>query len=403
MFLLYFKKVIRIIVLITLCSIITGCMKLNPSIIESKINNAYADVIAELGDVSEVTENITLPTTAEGGVTITWVSDKPSVISNEGIVTPQKEDTVVNLEATFDLNGTTKKYTITITVPGQTQEIEETYAVLLPNEDNGIVDVSKLYGIKKGETITIYVTPNTGYEVEWVKVNGQTVTLTNGQVSYTVNSNIEITVSFKVINNQTPTTYTVTLPTNANGTVTASKTSGITTGEQVTLTVTPKTGYQVEWVKVNGNYVALTDNQVVITVNENINVTVLFEERDSFYITIPTIENGKIAIDTTGTIYYGTKVTLTIIPNNEYELEWIKINDEITNVIDNKVTIIVNCDIVVTASFIKINQDILDDWQCISASLPGQTSRFSRGALSMSRTPGCPQSGHISLLETTWR
>ncbi len=56
---------------------------------------------------TETMSDIFLPTLIDG-VTITWVSSDENVISNTGIVTPQNEDVVVNLRATFETldNGT---------------------------------------------------------------------------------------------------------------------------------------------------------------------------------------------------------------------------------------------------------------------------------------------------------
>lgn len=59
----------------------------------------------DLGDISEITENITLPTTiGDQGVSISWSSSRPDVIDSLGNVTrPEKFDAVVQLSATLSL------------------------------------------------------------------------------------------------------------------------------------------------------------------------------------------------------------------------------------------------------------------------------------------------------------
>ena len=61
----------------------------------------------------------------------------------------------------------------------------------------------------------------------------------------------------------TPTTYAVNITTPTNGTVTASKTTGIAEGESVTITVAPAAGYQLESLTVDGANVtsSVADNK----------------------------------------------------------------------------------------------------------------------------------------------
>ena len=75
---------------------------------------------------------------------------------------------------------------------------------------------------------------------------------------------------------QTPDTYTVTLGFEAEqGEVKASKVSQITAGEKVTLTITPKEGYRVSSITVNGD--AVSKDQREFTINENTTIQVSFE------------------------------------------------------------------------------------------------------------------------------
>ncbi|MFC6605032.1 family 43 glycosylhydrolase [Ectobacillus funiculus] len=72
-----------------------------------------------LGDTSSVIQDLKLPVTADNGVSISWKSDSPSVISDTGKVTrPVKDqkDTNVTLTATISRNGhsETKNFTVTV-------------------------------------------------------------------------------------------------------------------------------------------------------------------------------------------------------------------------------------------------------------------------------------------------
>ncbi|VBB44749.1 exported hypothetical protein [uncultured Paludibacter sp.] len=105
-----------------------------------------------LGDLSAVTSDITLPTTAgTKGVTIKWASNKPSVIDSVGhVVQPAKYNKIVTLTATlsfaFDDStyNSTKKFTATvlgiIPTPDEVAQWDfNSDAIAL---DNGIIKVT---------------------------------------------------------------------------------------------------------------------------------------------------------------------------------------------------------------------------------------------------------------------
>lgn len=92
----------------------------NTCIWGSKINNKkeVAAVAAEFAIKNlptYVKENIALTDTVMGA-DITWTSSDPNVLSAEGVVNPQEEDTVVVLTATAKCNGATAKRDCEITV-----------------------------------------------------------------------------------------------------------------------------------------------------------------------------------------------------------------------------------------------------------------------------------------------
>ena len=75
-------------------------------------------------------------------------------------------------------------------------------------------------------------------------------------------------------------TYTVTLNGMTNGTVSASKTTGINEGETITLTVTPASGYKLETISVKDaadNDITLTDNKFTMPAS-NVTISATFTE-----------------------------------------------------------------------------------------------------------------------------
>ncbi|WP_024834488.1 family 43 glycosylhydrolase [Ruminiclostridium josui] len=113
-------------------------------------NSSAADIVAmdkaalNLGDLSQVTSKINLPTTGENGSIITWVSSNPSVVSSTGYVNRPKypdTDKQVTLTATISRGSAsdTKIFQVTVKalLQGQDQVIENAKKQLfIPNADD---------------------------------------------------------------------------------------------------------------------------------------------------------------------------------------------------------------------------------------------------------------------------
>ena len=150
---------------------------------------------------------------------------------------------------------------------------------------------------------------------------------------------------------------TVVLPSDLeNGTVSASKLSGYR-NDQVELTVTPDENYELDYLRVDNVDLVVTENQAAFTLKEGNNVVTA-----SFKEILPPVETGTVVIDEeiangvvsadklTGNV--GDIVTLTVTPNDGYELESLKANNEVLTVTDNQATFtLVKGENFVTATF----------------------------------------------------
>ena len=123
----------------------------------------------------------------------------------------------------------------------------------------------------------------------------------------------------------TEATYTVTIASGiTNGTVSASKTSGIKAGETITLTATPANGYKLGSLSVkNGDSDITVTNNTFTMPAANITVSATFEALppNTYSVTIESTTNGTVVADKTSGIAAGETVTLTITPATKYELD----------------------------------------------------------------------------------
>lgn len=98
--------------------------------------------------------------------------------------------------------------------------------------------------VKKDESVTITAVPEDGYVLDWIKINGTETAATQNRVVVTaVASDLNVTAQF------VKGTYSVTVFESENGSVTADQTAA-STGETVTLTVSPERGYRLKKVEV---------------------------------------------------------------------------------------------------------------------------------------------------------
>ena len=105
-------------------------------------------------------------------------------------------------------------------------------------------------------------------------------------------------------------------------------------GETVTFTVTADEDYHVSFFIVNGNDVTLKDNKATVQMVENGLTVTTVVEANTHDVTIHSSENGTVVADKT-TAIVGDKVTFTITPNDDFELDTFKVNGEAKEVTNN--------------------------------------------------------------------
>lgn len=96
--------------------------------------------------------------------------------------------------------------------------IEKTYDLTTSvNGGNGSISDSKT-GLAENAEETVIFTPDTGYEIDNVTVNGVKATVTGNQLKVTMTENKTVVVTYKKTETQNPTTYTISFDMNGHGT-----------------------------------------------------------------------------------------------------------------------------------------------------------------------------------------
>ena len=207
-------------------------------------NDAYGTASADVKEAAEGTK-VTLTAVPKTGYKfVEWKSDDVT-ITDSTFTMPAKE---VEITAVFE------------------EKAPDEFDITVAKTTNGTVTVKggKTASVKD-ETIDLVITPDKGYEVDTVKVNGEAITGT----SFTMpEKDVTIEVTFK------KSTYTVTVDAAANGTVTADKATA-QMGDTVTVTATPDKDYELSQITVNGT--AITGNTFTMPA-ENVTVAAEFKK-----------------------------------------------------------------------------------------------------------------------------
>ena len=113
------------------------------------------------------------------------------------------------------------------------------------NGGNGTITSSKT-NVIEGSVVEITFTPDTGYMIDKVLVNGTVTEVTNNKLSLTVNGNKDVEVSYKKI------PFTITVKDVTGATITPNGAVSVNYGDNKEFTITANAGYKLVKVLVDG-------------------------------------------------------------------------------------------------------------------------------------------------------
>ena len=170
-----------------------------------------------------------------------------------------------------------------------------------------------------------------------------------------------------------PTTYTVTISNDGNGSGTASPSAAVV-GTEITLTAMPDTGYRFkEWEIISGG-VAITNNKFTMP-DGNVEVKAIFEKDappapTEYTVTVTSGGNGTASASHAKAVV-GTEITLTATPNTGYRFkEWEVISGGVA-ITSNKFTM-PDGNVEVRAIFAMISQQTAPDPVNENTGIPSQ-------------------------------
>ena len=253
---------------------------------------------------------------------------------------------------------------------------------LVSYDGTTITNKTQSFTVAEGTSATITISPNTGYKLASLTVNGTDITSSVKDNQYTISNisaNTTIVATFEQI------TYTLSVQATGNGSVAYNGTSAKNTtrnfevnhGTSATLTITPDSGYRLASLTVNGTNVtsSVSNNRYTISnITANTTVVATFEQipATTYSLSIQSGAGGSVSYDGTTitnktqsfTIAEGSSVTIEMTPSNGYKLASLVVNgtDVTSGVENNQYTISnITANTTVVVTFKAIPQTISVD------------------------------------------
>ena len=235
-----------------------------------------------------------------------------SIMPNENchIVDVKVGGNPVGTPSTYSFDNVTADHTITASFAVDTHTITASAGA------NGTISPLGAVSVDNGSNQPFTITPDTGYQVADVVVDGTSV---GAVTSYSFNN---VTAEHTIAASFAADTHTITASAGANGTISPLGAVSVDNGSNQPFTITPDTGYQVADVKVDGTSVGAVTSYSFSNVTEDHTIVASFavDTPDTHTISASAGPNGTISPAGNTLVTHGSDQTFIITPNENYQV-----------------------------------------------------------------------------------
>lgn len=258
------------------------------------------------------TYTITATSGANGAITPSGVTTVNSGGSQSYSIAPDPGYHVFDVLVDGSSVGNVTAYQFTNVASSHTISVTfavTAYSITATSGANGNVAPAGITMVNSGGTLVYTITPDTGYHLDILTVDGSptsltglnTYTFTNVQAPHTISATFAIN------------TYTITATNGANGAVTPAGTTTYNYGATPTYNITPNAGYHVTDVLVNSVSVGAVTSYTFTSISANQAISATFAQNAAFGITLlnptsATAGGSGFTLTVTGTGFLATSI-----------------------------------------------------------------------------------------------
>lgn len=197
-----------------------------------------------------------------------------------------------------------------------------TYSITPSSGSGGSISPASVL-VNHGGSQVFSITPDSGYTVADVKVDGVSVGAVTSYTFSNVTANHTISATFKT----TTSSYSITASSTSGGSISPAGTVAVSGGVSKSFTITPNTGYYTASVSVDGSVVATNQGNYSYTFsNVAANHTIDATFAVATYSITPSAGTGGSISPTSAVINYGDSQTFSITPNSGYTVAEVKVD-----------------------------------------------------------------------------
>ena len=218
---------------------------------------------------SSLTRNYTISASTQGGGSISpsGTMSLPSGASQSFTITPATNYKISTVKVDNVSVGAVSSYTFTNVTANHTIAATfalNTFTITSAAGANGKISPATAVTVKYGASQTFTITPDAGYKVADVQVDGVSVGAVVSRTFSNVTANHTISARFAPLN-----TFTITPAAGANGTISPSTAVIVKKGASQTFTIAPVAGYKIAGVQVDGVSVGALSTYTFSSVTAN--------------------------------------------------------------------------------------------------------------------------------------
>ncbi|HPE95703.1 MAG TPA: hypothetical protein PLT66_06540, partial [Bacillota bacterium] len=209
---------------------------------------------------------------------------------------------------------------------------EKEFNVVISCGTNGSVSPDGTMLVREGDDLTITVRPNSGYEIDEVRVGGDSAVLNGNKYTFT---NVQASTTFYVTFKKSAVTddkHTVTIRVSSGGSVSPSSTAKVTDGGSLTLTMTPNDGFYLKRITVDGESVSFSGNQYTLeSVTADCVVAVTYAALTKYSVIAQYGDGGTVTPES-ALVSSGGSAKFVVTPEAGYEISRVSVDSgELTN------------------------------------------------------------------------
>ncbi len=181
----------------------------------------------------------------------------------------------------------------------------------------GSISPSGSVSVTSGSNQTFTITPNSGYAVSFVTVDGASIGAASSYTFTNVTTTHTIAASFIP-------TYTITAAAGTGGSISPSGSVSVTSGSNQTFTITPNSGYVISSITVDGTSAGTASPYIFTNVTSNHTIAASFIP--VYTITAGAGSGGSISPSGSVSVPAGSNQTFTITSNSGYVISSILVD-----------------------------------------------------------------------------